>query len=349
MKYKNILFLGSMKCNASCSYCFMGNDSNPFSNCTINKQVLGKFLHRISEYLDTNENGIILTLHGGEPTLMDKEVFSEFEKAYLKVDRSRLHFHIQSNLLYLPDYIIDFIKNCDVKVSTSIDGDYYINSKSRGYTKKQYSKWLQNVKKIKSLNANVGVVCVLNTYNISHSAKILECFAKLGISPRFNICYDIDDQPISFKRYFSVLKELSKIRFQYKDISVQPIDSHIYKILSDNKVDIFCNDLDKCADYYIAVDNLGATWSCGRYHNDNRGYVGDIFKNTIEELYQINCKIFSQKKIKTKCESCDLYPICGRACMHQQEYLITEENDYCSSFKEYAEELINLTYEQAYN
>ena len=114
---------GTDGCNLRCKYCSIGEKKSDYN--LINTDTLklaGDFIVRKAEELGDNKIHIIL--HGGEPTLVSPQIYCDFFNYLLKTYTSiSFDFSMQTNGYYFTDETIALIKEFDISIGISIDGD----------------------------------------------------------------------------------------------------------------------------------------------------------------------------------------------------------------------------------
>lgn len=163
------------RCNLNCSYCyyFNGLDKSFKSKPAAIKE---NVVTQVAEFLiraikDYDITSISLTLHGGEPLLLNKHSFSNLCSILsLKLIPNLEEFEliIQTNGTLIDEEWVDIFRKYNIKVGISLDGsrenhDFYrVDHKGNG----SYDKILKSIELLQDQNYDFGILSVIDpTYN----------------------------------------------------------------------------------------------------------------------------------------------------------------------------------------
>jgi len=338
---KNILWRPTLRCNGSCRYCNQqGNKSSPDATI-LDTQI---FTARLEDYLNGNKNRcVLLTFHGGEITLTNKEIFDCFatflDKNHMDDSKeSRIILNAQSNLLSLPDWFEEFVKKYNVRVATSLDGPERIHSLTRNVSHTQFRILLQNIEKIRDWCGSVGAVCVVGKHQLGHEKEIVDFFSKNKINPRFNIQCDNSGPSISYESYFSFLKATTAYWFNTHRAIIRPQPvCHYIEQFGKRRVAPLCSQVKSCAEIYLAVNGNLNCWTCGRFANIENFFLGSLKEFSLEEIWGLKMpQIFNEipQNIRCKDIKCKFWSICGGGCL-LQAFVDSEENRRLFCYHQY--------------
>lgn len=175
MKNLNVVLKITERCNLNCSYCYYFNGlDNSFKSkpAAMKENVVmqvARFL--INAVADYEIDSINLTLHGGEPLLLNKNSFSRIcdtLTSNLKPKLKNLKLTIQTNGTLINKNWIEIFRQYNIEVGISLDGsrenhDFYrVDHKGNG----SYDKILKSISLLREQDYDFGILSVIDpTYN----------------------------------------------------------------------------------------------------------------------------------------------------------------------------------------
>ncbi len=170
-------FLVTSSCNYKCEYCFVESRFDNPQNTKMTKEVAKKGI----ELIKRNTNRIKIIFYGGEPFLnfeIIKYVADEANKNNLEVN-----YTIISNGSIVNEEIIKFLKDYNVSLSISLDGQEETNDKARKYhnNKGTFQKVKKTLHQLKDAGIRFGISCTISTYNMNKPEEILEILEEFNI------------------------------------------------------------------------------------------------------------------------------------------------------------------------
>ncbi|MDO4594962.1 MAG: radical SAM protein [Tissierellia bacterium] len=158
-KITNIQIKISNKCNMNCEYCFANKGNYNKKDVIMDNEVLDK----IAEFVLNRKQVKKISFFGGEP-LLDYKGIIRFVK---KVNRKDILYSIVTNATILNDEIINLLKEFNIKLIVSIDGDEKTHDKYRRF--KNGEKFLKlidnNVEKLNDENIKISMIEAVYTKN----------------------------------------------------------------------------------------------------------------------------------------------------------------------------------------
>lgn len=313
-------------CNLSCRYCYHANIRE--SKTEIMPENILKKL--IKNSLQINNNRVKFLWHGGEPLLAGINFFKNvitLQKKYQTSQFQQISNHLQTNATMIDSEWAAFFKNNFFKISTSIDGPDWLHNKYR-YFRNGYGSFDKTLKGIKLLNQydlTVGVVVTINKYNVNYPNIVYQTLIDLGIkSFEFNIASKVpgsktlspnkDAASIFLKRTFDLW-------FDSDDPSVYiRIFHNVIRSLLGMNVRDCTFSYNRCREY-IASDEKGNLYSCGRFLKEKVAYLGHCFNKPLIEILsdKKTQHIFDLvSKVKKECLECKWLGACGGGCAYQR-------------------------------
>ncbi len=125
------------RCNLNCSYCYVynkGNESWRDRPAFMADDVFDASVARIHRYCRTSgQPSVMISFHGGEPCLMGVERFAARCRQLRRDLGQHLHVRLilQTNGTLLDDEWAEVIKDCNVEVGLSVDGDESVHDANR--------------------------------------------------------------------------------------------------------------------------------------------------------------------------------------------------------------------------
>jgi uncharacterized protein len=157
------------RCNLNCAYCYVynkGDSSWRERPAFMTRKVFDAAVERIRRHcLQSGQDAVRVTFHGGEPTLVGARRFTALcEHAHARIDPvCRLELALQTNGTLIDDEWVAAIRDHEVAVGVSLDGppDVHdalrVDHKSRG----SYVNAVRGLKLIQDADVPLHVLCVI--------------------------------------------------------------------------------------------------------------------------------------------------------------------------------------------
>lgn len=324
---KTLNFIGSMKCNGKCLYCY-NEDNNNTINVDMSLETIKDSINDIllKGYSIDAET---VRLYGGEPLLCN-ELFDILD--YLNDKYENLTIYISSGL-YIDDnkfnYIVDRIKSYhNISIGVGVDLGTYPETRIGTIDK---SKLLSRCETL--LDNNINTILVNTVSKFTNTDKLfneISDFKSKYNKAKFRIAVACDD------KYSPSIEQLNKLElkldseyskqnfnltsniFPYTDVINAP---SIYKI--DDGIYYFSYSPYYCGIFSDMINILpnGQLIHCHMSPTDNTISIDD-FHN--KELLTSN----------EKCKNCDFYLQCRGGCFYRYQICDKfETNIYCEWIK----------------
>lgn len=234
------IFVLTNSCNINCIYCQASSNSKKkginFMSREVAKNAVDIALSSPSKYLT-------FEFQGGEPLLNFDTLMFIVEYTQNKKDEvnKEVEFNLVSNFIDIDDYMIDFLIDNSVNISTSIDGnsevhDFNRNKKGIG-TLDIVERNLDRVRErysAKGINRNIEAIQTTTKRSLSYSKEIIDEYLGLGFSGIF----------------IRPLTPLGYSRLVWDKVGYEPLE--------------FVNFYRKCLDYIIRLNKEGIKFA--EYH-----------------------------------------------------------------------------------
>lgn len=181
------IFVISLRCEHSCPYCQVSRQSQDKRRFDMSAETAERALDAAfrspSPYLK-------IEFQGGEPLLnfdLIKEVVTEAERRNESEGRD-LSFVIATNLALLDDEVLEFCREHDVYISTSLDGPADLHNKNR--PRPGNDSWERAVAGIRRVRETLGIdrVSALMTTtegSLGRAKEIIDCYLEQGLREIF--------------------------------------------------------------------------------------------------------------------------------------------------------------------
>lgn len=286
-----------------------------------------------------------LIFHGGEPTIIGYNQLAkmlEYAKTAFESIRIPYNFGIQTNMTLLDEELVSLLHRYNVGIGASFDG---IKKGNEGRSKViNEDKFLDKIKMVKRLNAQIGFLIVANKYNIDTTEESKRYLIdELGSkSVKINYAEDVNSKnpetstEISGEDYYEkVLVPQLESFITEGDSDESNVELYINKFLTDKFSTKIGPQHYNCGGKVcgggvniIELNPDGSLYYCGRYSGEfDDAYVMDIHDKDILSLKQIKryTDFVEQKHyalLDAGCDTCYADAICDHGCMafHYSKY-----------------------------
>ena len=312
------------KCNLDCKYCYEDvskqGDTLPIETFkTIAQKAITSSVN----------DKITFIFHGGEPTLIPIEWYSEavaFCNYLGSVFSKTIHFGLQTNLISVTDNKLLELKKLGISISASIDAHNDIHTPERNFSKKA----IQNFYRAKALNISVNVLSTINKSNYNSFGQFIDFLKSNFVVNSFkaNVAYPVGfgkfAEQLSPEEIFQAKKDiLSKMIFE-KGQGVNEVNTL-------KQIQKYFNPTDSCENTLCDKQTCGAGKSvlgfnhkgdilpCGRFAwNDTTYYLGSVYdqSNINKEDFENSISDFQNKNPENwvDCKTCPAKAICNFGC-----------------------------------
>ncbi|MDD2409998.1 MAG: radical SAM protein [Bacilli bacterium] len=303
-------------CNLKCKYCYAA----PFKSDKYKVLDL-KILEKIIKESLQMTNKIIITWHGGEPTMVGLDYFKEYIKIVKKYkkDNQEIYNMIQTNATLITDNMADFFKDNKFIVSVSLDGNEDSHNKNRinNIDNGSFNETIRGIEILRQHGINPPLIATVTKNNFLDGIENFDFFINKGFTDiKYSPVYDssADEFSINNDEWFNYLKSILYCWLDLKNnnIKIREID----EILSwfANKNFSICANNGMCAKW-ISIDENGNIYPCEYMRVSNMyGNINNI--NLIDIFQSENYKSFVNKinYYPPECKKCKLFNICHNGC-----------------------------------
>lgn len=303
-------------CNLGCEYCY----AMPFRTEGFNimpKELLEKIVKEAFEVTDA----VIVSWHGGEPTMPGVEFYRDYMNLvnkYKKEGQTIVNM-IQTNATLIDEEFAEFFKENNFIVSVSIDGNEETHNKNRHYScgKSSYQQTMKGVENLRKYGINPPVIATVcqNTYEDCENtfySFIENGFKEIKFSPVYDSAED--SFSISCEKWFEYLKKITDMWIDMQDdtIKIREVDE-VLKWFTGETINT-CSSTNSCINW-ISINEFGDMYPC-EYLRATESY-GNLKEIGIADVFNTSAYARFLSKlhyIPKECKECSFYDKCGNGC-----------------------------------
>lgn len=176
------IFVVSKNCNFNCIYCQAGNLQRG-EEYFMSKETAK---HAVDIAIDSPSNYLTFEFQGGEPLTNFETIKYIIEYSKSNCKDKKIEYNLVSNLTLLTDEMIDFLKENNVSICTSIDGNRELQNLNRPYIgKDSYKETISKAQKLKENNIKINAIETTTKYSLDKSRELVDEYVKLGLESIF--------------------------------------------------------------------------------------------------------------------------------------------------------------------
>jgi His-Xaa-Ser system radical SAM maturase HxsB len=181
------IFVVSLRCHHSCGYCQVSRQTEDELLYDINKTSAA---HAVERVFESEANNITIEFQGGEPLLAFSHIKQITELVLQKnVNHNKnITFVIATTLHDLDDHKVEYFKEHNFKLSTSLDGPEFLHNKNRPTkSKNSYQKTLAGISKARSAlgNDSVSALTTITKQSLDYPEEIVDEYVNQGFHSIF--------------------------------------------------------------------------------------------------------------------------------------------------------------------
>ena len=247
----SLIIILTRKCYpCACSYCdvLKQDEYNFWDEIFKNKEY---FDFNINKILKLLENFDSLRFFGWEVLLKKevlKKIISSIRNKWFQKD-----IFVNTNLHLFEENDLPWLKENQVKVITSLNGDEILHCKTRGVAKKDYQKLLKDIKNLKKNNIYVQINTVLFPYEKNFISKIEDI---LKLNPdKINLLPLMYSNLVNKKTIPDFLQKLEKLLIWIKENNLQNRFLNFDILWEENSFPLTMDELllDSNGDIYLSM------------------------------------------------------------------------------------------------
>ena len=303
-------------CNLHCEYCY----AMPF-RCEKFKILELDVLEKIvKEAFETSDN-VIITWHGGEPTMPGVKYYEEYMKLVAKYKKPGQNIvnMIQTNATLIDETFASFLKANDFIVSVSIDGDRDTHNRNRHYAsgKGSYDETMRGVHILREHGIYPPVIATVSKNTYDDCKRTFNSFVNEGFKEiKFSPVYDSseDEFSISCDEWYEYLRNVLELWLEMQDdtIKVREIDE-VLEWFTGETINT-CSSTNSCVNW-LSIDENGNVYPCEylrsteSYGNVKEQHLSEVFKSEAYKRF-----VYKVMYVPDECNNCEFYHMCGNGC-----------------------------------
>ncbi len=336
----HLLYVPTLFCNMSCSYCYLGELTNK-------KIELKRVVETLQLAIDKfTTNGYIpynLSFHGGEVTTlpshtleelfeMTKVYYEEFADEIGSFGFSPTPIHIKTNLYNLKAHH-EILLKYKVSISGSVDLPLSLHEKYR--LDKQGNSTLPQIKEslrwLATYPHHAKISCVVTKEHLreieAFIADIQYIHYDIGLDmTKFNVMFSFDSlknaekftQPIEGTEMLNHEEQVLFYKKIYQEFEGTALDeglrTHWFKEFTPD----YCCSAVNCGNKFFLIESDGKVSSCPRGQSSETYSYGNILSDDIEQIITNGWRRIERNEnrlsIDRDCMECDFFPYCNLGC-----------------------------------
>lgn len=181
------IFVVSLRCEHSCHYCQVSRVSTEKALYDMSADTASRSLDLVFR---SPANEIKIEFQGGEPLLNFERIVELVEAAEERSARSgkRVEFVVTTNLALITQSMLEFFRNHDVLISTSLDGPAFIHNANRPRPgNNSYKLTVENIARARDVLGfdRVGALMTATKLSLQHPQEIIDEYVNQGFQSIF--------------------------------------------------------------------------------------------------------------------------------------------------------------------
>lgn len=329
------IFVVTLRCEHSCPYCQVSRQNDDKVDFDMTEETAEKAL---ALAFRSPSNAIKIEFQGGEPLLnfpLIRYIVARAKEINATAQRN-LQFVIATNLAVINDEILDYCREHEIFISTSLDGPKDLHNKNRprpGHD--SYERTIEGIRKVRAALGPDKVSALMTTTNASlpRVTEIIDEYVAQGIdgiflrplSPygfaiktKFYKAYDQQDWLEFYFKGLDYIIQLNKDGFHFPEHyasllltkMMTPYSTSYVDLMSPAGIGIAVSVYNYDGDVY-ASDEGRMLAEMG----DRAFAIGNVHQNTYEEMYLSDALLDPLEESfagsAPMCNECAFEPFCG--------------------------------------
>ncbi len=319
----------TQRCNQRCLYCYAEAENLENKNHDMDSDT-GKAV--VDFVFQTPSKDVVIEFQGGEPLLNFEtiKVIIEYAKELNKKYKKNLYFDLVSTLTLIDKDIVNYLKENNVGICTSLDGPKEVHDKNRRYLggNGTYEDVIRGIDLVKENYGKISALMVTTKFSFPYYKEIIDEYVKHGfmkvrLKSMSNIGYAqkvwkeigyTGDEYLDFwKKSMDYIFKLNREdKFLIEDLS----NIIVKKFL--NKKDVLFTDLQSppcgAAISQMAYNYSGDIFTCDEGRLFELFKLGNVKKDKFRDVIknEQTCGIISSSMTDVQfCDTCVFKPYCG--------------------------------------
>jgi His-Xaa-Ser system radical SAM maturase HxsB len=181
------IFVVTLRCDHSCLYCQVSRRSPDAARFDMSTDTIG---HAVARLFESRSPTITVEFQGGEPALAFGRVESLVQMIEERnvSERRSIRFTLASTLHALTEGMLQFCREHNICLSTSLDGPAFIHNANRpNAAHNSYERTVEAINRARSIvgTENVSALTTLTRLSLKHPKEIIDTYVSLGFRSIF--------------------------------------------------------------------------------------------------------------------------------------------------------------------
>jgi His-Xaa-Ser system radical SAM maturase HxsB len=180
------IFVITLRCNQSCQYCQVSRASEDQYSFDMSIKHIDKGIEMM---MHSPNPSLTMEFQGGEPLLAFPNIQYAVEKTkqLAAFHNKEMTFVICTNLSLINDSILNYCKDNDILISTSLDGPEYIHNHNRRGHNNSYKRTIEGIKRSREIlgRDRVSALMTASPYSLDYPIEIVEEYYRQGFRDIF--------------------------------------------------------------------------------------------------------------------------------------------------------------------
>lgn len=249
------IFVISLRCEHSCHYCQVSRVSADKALYDMSPQTAKRALDLVFR---TPAEEIKIEFQGGEPLLNFERIVQIVEEAETRSQSTgkRVGFVVTTNLALATDEMLEYFREHDILISTSLDGPEFIHNANRPRPgNNSYQLTIQNIERVREILGfdRISAIMTATRLSLRHPHEIIDEYVKNGFQSIFLrnlspygfalkteklIGYTVDDFLAFYKAAFDYILEINRQGIHLVETYAQILLTRILTPFSTGYVDL---------------------------------------------------------------------------------------------------------------
>lgn len=344
-----VIFKASSLCNGACTFCSVGTSEGEavseedFERVAVEVERLVR-LRRVEH--------LTFTFHGGEATLLGAP-FLDRACSRIRSLAPHVQFNLQSNLLDVPDEIVEVILHHEIHLGSSVDPLFGERRDRSGHD--AFPRWLANYRRLAERGVVVGSIFVVTRAaldrpaDVYHAAQTLGCCGGdtfgLQVNPVYGqgrAAHDPDRlvEPRPLGRFLVDLFHLWER--SGRSVRLTPHDGLLpfFHPASRTPPRLSCTYAGGCAESHVGIDHRLRVAGCGR-RLDSGAYFGDLHHAHLDEILDAaqERRAVARRAEHLRagaCRDCRYWDVCHGGCPDDSSLAygdVLRPSHWCEAYK----------------
>lgn len=245
----------SLRCDHSCVYCQVSRQSPDAGRFDMSEETLR---HAVDRLFESPGQNLCVEFQGGEPALAFDRIKQTVEliEARNESEQRAITFTITSTLHLFTDEMLEYCREHQIGLSTSLDGPEHIHNSNRPTRGRDgYQRSVEAINKARGVVGlgNVSALTTLTKKSLQHPREIVDCYVENGFRSIFlrplspygfalrseaAIGYTMEDFLVFYKEALAYLIELNLAGTRIDEVYTSILLQHILTPFPTGYVDL---------------------------------------------------------------------------------------------------------------